>query len=304
MSHGPRPVRDGIPASRLQLPPGPWSTVLQALCAHFPAVDEATWRERFARGRVLDAQGQALDVATPYRCGAEVQYFREVAEEPVIPFTESIVFADAHIVVANKPHFLPVAPAGAYVRETLLTRLVQRVGNPDLVPLHRIDRDTAGLVLFSADRRSRAAYQALFRERRIDKRYLALAPPLPHLPFPHVHRSRLQPGEPFFRMAEVAGEANSETLIEVVTRGERLWLYRLQPVTGRKHQLRVHMAALGAPIHHDRCYPQLRDVAVGDFSRPLALFAQSLAFADPLSGEPRQFAARPDWAMRQGGSIG
>lgn len=304
MSHGPRPVRDGIPASRLQLPPGPWRTVLEALCANFPVVDEATWRKRFARGRVLDAQGQALDVATPYRCGAVVQYFREVMDEPVIPFAETIVFADAHIVVANKPHFLPVAPTGAYVRETLLTRLVQRVGNPDLVPLHRIDRDTAGLVLFSADRRSRAAYQALFRERRIDKRYLALAPPLAHLAFPHVHRSRLQPGEPFFRMAEVAGVANSETVIEVAACGDRLWTYRLRPVTGRKHQLRVHMAALGAPIHNDRCYPLLQPATKDDFSRPLALFAQSLAFVDPLSGEPRQFAATPDWAIRPGGSTG
>lgn len=296
MSHGPRPVRDGIPASRLQLPPGPWTTLLQTLCAQFPGVDETTWRDRFARGRVLDAQGQALDVRAPYRCGAEVQYFREVADEPVIPFAESIVFADAHIVVANKPHFLPVAPTGAYVRETLLTRLLQRFDNPDLVPLHRIDRDTAGLVLFSADRRSRARYQALFRERRISKHYLALAPPLPHLAYPHVHRSRLQAGEPFFRMAEVPGEANSETLIAVVARDDRRWTYRLQPVTGRKHQLRVHMATLGAPILHDRFYPQLQEAAADDFSRPLALFAESLEFVDPLSGQARRFAAAPTWA--------
>jgi tRNA pseudouridine32 synthase / 23S rRNA pseudouridine746 synthase len=302
VSHGPRPVRDGIPASRLQLPPGPWTTLLQALCAQFPGVDEPTWRERFARGRVLDAQGQVLDVATPYRCGAEVQYFREVMDEPVIPFAETVVHADAQLLVVNKPHFLPVAPTGAYLRETLLTRLLQRYGNPDLVPLHRLDRDTAGLMLFSTDRHSRAAYQALFRERRIDKRYLALAPPLPQLNFPHLHRSRLQPGEPFFRMAEVAGEANSETVIELLARGDRLWTYRLQPITGRKHQLRVHMAAIGAPIHNDRCYPLLQPAAKDDFSRPLALFAQSLAFVDPLTGESRCFSATPDWANPQGGS--
>lgn len=241
-----RPTRGGIPASRFQLPPGPWATVLEALCARFPGVDAGTWRERFERGRVLDAEGRPLDVAAPYRRGAEIHYFREVVDEPVIPFAETVVHADAHLVVACKPHFLPVAPTGAYVRETLLTRLVRRLDNPSLVPLHRIDRETAGLVLFSADPASRGRYQALFRERRIRKHYLALAPPLPGLMFPHVHRSRLEPGEPFFRMREAAGEPNSETVIDVVARGEDTWTYRLQPITGHKHQLRVHMAALGA----------------------------------------------------------
>lgn len=281
--------RDGIPASRFQLPPGPWTTVLDALCAQFPNVDAATWRDRFARGRVLDADGQALSVSATFRVGAEIRYFREVVDEPVVPFTETIVHADPHLVVACKPHFLPVAPTGAYVRETLLTRLIRRFDNPSLVPLHRIDRDTAGLVLFSADSGSRARYQALFRERRIRKHYLAVAPPLPDLVFPHVHRSRLERGEPFFRMREVPGETNSETVIDVVERGEHTWTYRLEPVTGRKHQLRVHMAALGAPILHDRFYPELQERQPDDPARPLQLFAHALAFEDPLNGATRRF---------------
>ena len=285
----PRPVLDGVPASRLQLPEGPWATVFDALCAHFPGVDEAIWRDRFERGRVLDAEGRVLDAAAAFRKGAEIHYFREVPDEPVIPFTETVVHADAHLVVACKPHFLPVAPTGAYVRETLLTRLVQRFDNPSLVPLHRIDRDTAGLVLFSANPDSRARYQALFRERRIRKHYLAVAPPLPDIVFPHVYRSRLEPGEPFFRMQEVPGAPNSETLIEVLSRGEDTWTYRLEPVTGRKHQLRVHMAALGAPILHDRFYPDLREQGPDDPERPLQLFADTLTFDDPLTGEPRCF---------------
>lgn len=287
----PRPTRDGIPASRLQLPPGPWATVCEALCARFPMVDAATWQARFARGRVLDAQGEALEASAPYRLGMEVQYFREVADEPVIPFAETLVHADAHLVVACKPHFLPVAPTGAYVRETLLTRLVQRLDNPNLVPLHRIDRDTAGLVLFSADPGSRARYQALFRERRIRKHYLAVAAPLPQLQFPYVHRSRLDEGEPFFRMQEVAGTPNSESVIEVIARGETHWTYRLEPVTGRKHQLRVHMAALGAPILHDRFYPQLQDERPDDPTQPLQLFAHALAFDDPITGAARRFTS-------------
>ncbi|MBD9370383.1 RluA family pseudouridine synthase [Xanthomonas sp. XNM01] len=287
-----RAIRDGIVASRLQLPPGPWKTVFDALRARFPEVDAATWQNRFARGCVLDADGQPLDASAPYRIGAEIQYFREVPDEPVIPFTETVVHADAHLVVACKPHFLPVAPTGAYVRETLLTRLVRRFGNPDLVPLHRIDRDTAGLVLFSACRETRGIYQALFRERRIRKHYLAVAAPLPGLRFPYVHRSRLEPGEPFFRMREGAGAPNSETVIDVVARGAEMWTYRLEPVTGRKHQLRVHMAALGAPILHDRFYPDLEDERPDDPERPLQLLAETLAFDDPRDGEPRCFTAR------------
>ena len=296
-------MQGSLPPSRLQLPRGPWTTVLEALTAHFPGVDETTWRSRFARGRVLDAEGRALDVSAAYRVGAEVRYFREVPGEPEIPFAETVLHADAHLVVACKPHFLPVAPTGAYVHETLLARLVRRFDNPALVPLHRIDRDTAGLVLFSADPASRAQYHALFRERRIRKHYLAIAPPLPGLVFPHVHRSRLERGEPFFRMREVPGAANSETVIEVVARGEQTWTYRLEPVTGRKHQLRVHMAALWAPILHDRLYPRLREQVQDDPHRALRLFAHALAFDDPVSGEPRHFIAAPEFDVETGDRI-
>ena len=276
-------------ASRLQLPPGPWRTVLDCLCARFPAITREVWIDRFARGRVLDASGAALPVDAPYRLGAEIRYFREVVDEAVIPFRETLLHVDADLVVADKPHFLPVTPAGGYVRETLLARLVRRLGNPELVPLHRIDRDTAGLVLFSANPATRDAYQALFRQRRIHKRYEAMAPALPRLALPLVHVSRLEVGEPFFRMREVDGAPNSETRIDVIERSGALWRYALEPVTGRKHQLRVHMAALGAAIHNDRLYPQLMAVSDDDYARPLKLLARALVFVDPLSGVERGF---------------
>ena len=280
---------NGLAPSRLQLPPGPWRTVLDCLCARFPAISREVWRDRFARGRVLDAGGAPLAVDAPYRVGAEIRYFREVEDEAAIPFEEAVLHVDAHLVVADKPHFLPVTPAGGHVRETLLARLVQRLGNPDLVPLHRIDRDTAGLVLFSANPATRDAYQSLFRQRRIHKRYEAIAPALPGLSFPLVHASRLEAGEPFFRMREVDGAPNSETRIDVIERAGASWRYALEPVTGRKHQLRVHMAALGAPIHNDRLYPQLMPAAGDDYTRPLQLLARALAFVDPLSGAGRDF---------------
>ena len=281
---------DPTPPSRLQLPLGPWSTVLDALCAQFPAVDRARWLDRFARGRVLDAEGRPLDVARPYRVGLEVQYFREVPDEARVEGEVVLVHVDAHLVVADKPHFLPVMPAGRFVRETLLARLVERLGNPHLVPLHRIDRDTAGLVLFSADPASRARYSALFGNRQIQKHYEAFAPALPAVEFPHVRSSRLERGEPFFRMRETDGPPNSTSRIEVLERGDGLWRYALTPITGRKHQLRVHMAALGAPIANDRLYPELL-AAEDDADRPLRLLARRLAFVDPLDGTSREFTS-------------
>jgi len=278
-----------IAASTVHLSPGPWATVLDALCAYFPNVDRAQWLDRMARGRVLDGQGCAVAPATPYRAGLCVRYWREVAGEAPISFEETIVHLDEHLLVADKPHFLPVTPAGRFVEETLLARLVRRTGNVDLVPLHRIDRLTAGLVLFSTRPDSRAAYQALFRERAMEKRYEAWAPPLPEQAFPLVRRSRIVAGEPFFRMCETAGPANSETRIDVLARGEGEWRYALHPHTGRKHQLRVQMAALGAPIRHDPLYPVLADKAPDDRAHPLQLLARALAFDDPLTGMRRRF---------------
>ena len=281
---------NGAPiASRLQLPPGPWATVLEALCAHFPRIDPAQWRARLEGGRILDASGAPLALDAPYRVGLEISYFREVPDEAPVPFQEHVLYADAHLVVADKPPFLAVTPSGRHLEHTLLRRLVRRLDNPRLVPLHRIDRATSGLVLFSANPDSRAAYQALFRERRIEKTYLALAAPLPTLSFPRVHHSRIGPGEPFFRMREMAGEPNSETHVAIDAALGHTWRYRLTPVTGRKHQLRLHMAALGAPIVNDDLYPHWLENDVDDAQRPLRLLAHALAFDDPVTGEPRRF---------------
>ncbi|RMO85803.1 Pseudouridine synthase [Pseudomonas syringae pv. tagetis] len=276
-------------ASTLYLPPGPWATVLDCLCAKFTAISREQWLDRIARGRVLDADGKTITPDLAYREGLKIHYFREVPNETPIPVVETILYADEHLVVADKPHFLPVTPAGEYVEQTLLRRLIHRLDNPDLVPLHRIDRHTAGLVLFSANRQTRSAYQTLFPTRRIDKCYEAIAPALPGLEFPRLHESRLVEGEPFFRMQEGPGVSNTQTRIEVLERHGPLWRYGLHPVTGKKHQLRVHMAALGAAICNDPFYPDALKDPVDDYRHPLKLLAKSLHFTDPLSGEPRQF---------------
>jgi tRNA pseudouridine32 synthase/23S rRNA pseudouridine746 synthase len=283
------PALNGLAASSLHLPRGAWTTVLDCLTAHFNAISREQWLDRMARGLVLAADGTRLDAASPYREGLLIYYYREVANETPIPFAERILFADEHLVVADKPHFLPVTPVGNYVRETLLTRLQNRLGNPQLSPLHRIDRGTAGLVMLSASSETRDAYQRLFRDRLIEKKYLAIAPALPEASFPLLRATRIVRGEPFLLSAEVPGVANSHTRIEVEQRGDVHWRYALYPTTGKKHQLRVHMAALGAPIVNDDFYPRLVQREPDDFSRPLQLLAQSLSFVDPLTHQSRRF---------------
>ena len=284
-------------ASTLHLPPGSWVTVLDCLCAHFPAIGREQWLDRIARGRVLDVNGNPISLGLGYKEGLCIYYFREVLNEKVIPVQENILYADEHLVVADKPHFLPVTPAGEYVEHTLLRRLIRRLDNPALVPLHRIDRHTAGLVLFSANPHSRSAYQQLFPTRRIDKFYEAIAPALPHLSFPLVHKSRLVDGEPFFRMQEGPGASNTETAVEVREKNGDLWRYGLFPVTGKKHQLRVHMTALGASICNDPFYPEVIKDAEDDYAKPLKLLAQGVRFIDPVSGQERSFRSQItlDW---------
>jgi tRNA pseudouridine32 synthase/23S rRNA pseudouridine746 synthase len=280
-----------IGASHLHLPAGPWRSLLDGLCDVLPGVDRATWLARLQQGKVL-FQGQPLAVDSPYREGMRVEYFREVVNEREIPFAVEILHHDEHLLVVDKPHFLAVAPAGQWVEQTVLRRLQRQLQLPELVPLHRLDRLTAGVMLLSCQRSSRDAYLSLFRQQRMHKVYEAVAGPLPGLAWPYQAAHCLQPGEPFFRMQAVSGPANAWTTLQVLERGSAYWRYRLQPQTGRKHQLRVQMAALGAPLRHDPLYPQLQAHDVDDFTQPLQLLARSLHFDDPLSGLPRHFLSQ------------
>jgi len=281
-----------IHASTWVQPQGNWPTLLACLCDSFPAISPMSWRSRFERALVLDAHHQPLPPDTPHRPGVRIHYFREITDEPEIPFYETILYQDEHLLVVDKPHFLPVIPAGAYVTQTLLNRLMLRLDNQELQPLHRLDRHTAGLVLFSVQRSSRAAYQGLFCERAVDKYYEAIAPALPQLDFPHQRSSRIERGERFFLSQEVSGVANAHTEIEVLERRGALWRYGLNPISGKKHQLRLHMAALGAPICNDCFYPVVDDTLANDYQRPLQLLAKELRFIDPLSGVAHHFTSQ------------
>jgi tRNA pseudouridine32 synthase / 23S rRNA pseudouridine746 synthase len=291
------PARHGVSPSLMALPnlatPDQPALLLHYLeqSAHIPLGQ--TWLERMQNGLVLDLNAQALDVHTAYVPGLRFYYYRHVLNEPRVPFEERIVYEDAHLLVADKPHFLPVSPTGRYVQETLLVRLKNRTGLDDLVPIHRIDRDTAGLVMFSKQVASRDAYAAMFRARKVHKIYEAIAPYKADVEFPRIHTSRLQTSaQSFMQMQEVPGSPNSTTHMRLLEARGPWARYQLEPVSGQRHQLRVHMLALGLPLRFDAIYPVLTpEPALGalDYSQPLQLLAQSIAFDDPVTYEPRRF---------------
>ena len=287
------PTRQGVGPSCVGLPAGPWPTLLDFLGERFPNITSQTWLARMARGDVIDELGQPVlpehASRRPYTAHQRLYYYREVPNERHIPFDEVVLFEDAHLLVVDKPHFLPVVPSGGYLQETVLVRLKMKRGLDDLVPIHRIDRDTAGLVLFAKQPATRAAYCALFSQHLVYKTYEAIAPWRAGLNWPITHSSRIQEAGHFMLQHEVPGTPNTITHIDVLEVHGEWARYQLQPVTGQRHQLRVHMLTLGLPILNDGLYPTLTPEGQQDYARPLQLLAKRLAFTDPVSGEPRQF---------------
>jgi len=291
-----------------------WSTVFDFLCERFPAVTPEEWSARFADGLVLNKQGESISEATPYAPNTLIHYYRRIPDEPELPFKAQVLFQDEHLVVADKPHFMPVTPAGRYVRSSLLVQLKEELGIDTLSPIHRIDRETAGLVLLSVNPQERDAYQALFRERKVQKIYQAIAPYRDDLVFPLTRISRIEEDAQFFLSREVEGLTNSETRVEILkyldvavdtsmgsaagspssspeNSSKPSALYQLTPVTGKRHQLRIHMCALGIPIEGDQFYPEVLrgPEEIEDFSQALQLLAEKIAFTDPITGEEREF---------------
>ncbi len=283
------PTRDGVGPSCVSLTSGAWATITDFLVQRFPGQARAVWLQRMQRGEVVDEHGAPVTEQRAYRSHLRVYYYRTLDDEPRIPFDELLLFQDQHLLVVDKPHFLPVAPSGNYLQETVLVRLKRKLGIDTIVPIHRIDRDTAGLVLFSVQPATRDHYQALFRERRITKTYEAIAPWRADLQLPLTRASRIAQAGHFMQQREVPGMPNAVTHVDLLRTLGALAHYRLRPVTGHRHQLRVHMAALGLPIVGDGIYPHLSPECEPDYRNPLQLLAKSIEFTDPLSGQLRRF---------------
>ena len=281
MRPAPLPVRDGLGPARVRLRGGP---VLAELTARFgtPA------RAKVLAGEVVEADGAVVDEATVLPAGSSVYLYRDLPDEVPVPFDIPVLYQDADIVVVDKPHFLATMPRGRHVAQTALVRLRRELGLPELSPAHRLDRLTAGVLLFTTRRELRGAYQTAFARCLVSKTYLARAAVDPDLVLPLVVRSRIVKRRGHLQALCEPGVPNAETLVEHISDG----LYRLTPRTGRTHQLRVHMASLGIPITGDPLYPNVVDVADDDFSAPLRLLAQRIEFTDPVTGLRREFVSR------------
>ncbi|HEX9226722.1 MAG TPA: RluA family pseudouridine synthase [Arthrobacter sp.] len=315
----PLPVRDGVNATRLRLPDeGPWDTAMDYMMHRWGHIDPQGIEDRFDAGEIVGEAGVPLDRATPLRNHTFIWYYRTLPPELRIPVELNILHQDDHLLVVDKPHFLPTTPGGTYIQESALVRLRNQLDLPDLIPMHRLDRMTAGILLLSTNPATRGKYQVLFEKRQVQKEYecVSAAAPAPGhdaVDFPLVVRNRMTKSRSYLLAEVVDGEPNAETRIERLrtfdgpapeapvppapatglpgndgSSGGRA-LYRLEPHSGKTHQLRVHMASLGLGIVNDAFYPELLDKAPDDYSKPLQLLARGIRFVDPISGKPVEY---------------
>ena len=281
--------------SKLSLPqtnPGV-ATVLEYLILKFPYIDAQTWRQRISNGKVHRHDGSLITAQSPFQAQQRIYYYREVEDEPSIPFKEVIIFQDQHILVAYKPHFLAVIPGGIYVNECLQNRLRRSTGIETLQALHRLDRVTAGLIIFSVNPDTRHYYHHLFEKRQIHKTYQAVAniSDSDNLVDQEWEvKNRIEHSTPHFCMRVTNGEANSHSVIRCLQQSHEKALFELHPITGKTHQLRVHMQTLGWPILNDKYYSQLQPLSADNYSQPLQLLSKELQFIDPVTQQARWFS--------------
>ncbi|MFI1914965.1 RluA family pseudouridine synthase [Nocardia sp. NPDC020380] len=285
----PLPKRHGLDPARLRLPEeGDWTTIRDHLVERLPRVAPGRIDELLHEGGIVDLDGPIAPDA-PYVPGGAVWFHRDLPTETEVPFPIGIVYRDDDILVADKPHFLSTIPRGQHILQTALVKLRRELDLPDLIPAHRLDRVTAGLVLFVVNPERRGAYQTMFHKRLVHKEYQAIARVDPALELPRTVISRIVKERQVLKAFETDGEPNAETHVELLEQRDGLGRYLLRPRTGRTHQLRLHMNSLGIPILGDDFYPDLTDKPVDDYTRPLQLLASTLEFTDPITREPRRF---------------
>ncbi len=272
---------------------GGFATIYEFIVFRFPRIAESVWRERIELNKVRFDDGELIHLTTPYRANCRIRYYREVINEIKIPFGEAVLFENDDFLVADKPHFLTVHPAGEYVNETLVTRLRTKYGYEELSSAHRIDRSTAGLVLCVKNRSKRGLYQQMFRDGAVKKIYLAAGKLPAETQQTHWHiKARMEPRDPFHMQIVPDGPVNSESIIDLIDRRDGIGLFRLQPVTGKKHQLRVHLCQIGSGIIDDPLYSDYSDVDGDDYQRTMQLLAHRLEFTDPVTGKQMGFQSK------------
>ncbi|MER7752314.1 pseudouridine synthase [Kitasatospora sp. NPDC097643] len=286
----PLPQRHGVDPVHLRLPPeGPWPTVRGYLVERLPAVAAERIDAALADREIVGEHGP-IAPDEPFRPGTHLWFYRDLPDEVRVPFELTVLYRDEHLVVVDKPHFLATTPRGRHVTETALSRLRHELDLPALSPAHRLDRLTAGLAMFVVRPEDRGAYQTLFRDRLVRKEYQAVAPHDPALVLPRTVRSHIVKERGVIAAQELDAPPNSESRIDLLECRDGLGRYRLRPLSGRTHQLRLHMSGLGVPILGDPVYPVvLPEPAPDDFRRPLQLLASVVEFTDPLTGRERRF---------------
>lgn len=276
-------------AARVRLPStGNWATVRDYFCYLLPRQGSQAIDAAFADGRYVDPNGQVLTAQTPFTPALTIYFYRDLPSETDDASDLRILYQDERIVVVDKPHLVATMPRGAHVRQTALAQARRLTGCATLTPAHRLDRDTAGVLLMTTQPVYRGAYQELFAARAVVKCYLAVAGSYPgHLPMTiRTHQVKERGVIAAYQVPTAL--PNAETRMELLDIRGALALYRLTPRTGRTHQLRLHLAGLGIPIIGDVLYP----VGAVRLSRyPLQLLAQSLTFTDPIDHQRRHFVS-------------
>ncbi|MBV7296105.1 hypothetical protein KRX51_09300 [Corynebacterium sp. TAE3-ERU12] len=292
----PLPIRDGLNASRVRCPE-PGATALALITAavegqqhRHPDDDAAAIARRFADGLVVDNKGRAVAPHQPLKPGTDLWFYRIPAPEPQIAGPMPIIYSDADLVIVDKPPFLATTPRGRHITETALVRLRRHLDEPDLVPAHRLDRLTSGVLVFVRRPEARRTYQQLFTTPgAVLKIYEALAPtpPTPICDGTEI-ATRQDKVRGVLQAFTVPGQPNARTVIESVrplAEDPQVAVWRLRPLTGRTHQLRLHLCELGCPIIGDPLYPTVSAVADEDPTQPMHLVCREMRLTHPDSGD-------------------